>query len=100
MDRDKSKAFTLKEMRHLLALFGASAALIGADSLTLRKLHLFEQREFAVFSKSICGVKVPDSHRVRSRSESFFAYFFCGVKKYERNKISFIFKNVSLNTVS
>ena len=69
-------------MRHLLALFGVSAELNEVRAITLRKLHLFEQSESVVFSNWSYAEKGVGSHRPRSRSESFFAYFFCGVKKY------------------
>jgi len=69
-------------MRHRLSFFGASAELNEVKAVTLRKLHLFERSESAVFSHWFYVEKGVGSHRPPSRSESFFAYFSCGVKKY------------------
>jgi len=69
-------------MRYRLSFFGASTELNEVRAITLRKLHLFERSESAVFSDCSYVEKVVGSYRPRSRSESFFAYFFCGVKKY------------------
>jgi len=82
-------------MRHRLALFGASTELNGVKAVTLRKLHLFERSESAVFSHWFYVEKVVGSHRPRSRSESFFAYFFCGEKKYGSYEIKVHLKGYS-----
>ena len=69
-------------MRHRLSFFGVSTELNEVKAVTLKKLHLFERSESAVFSHWFYVEKVVGSHRPRSHSESFFAYFFCGAKKY------------------
>jgi len=82
-------------MRHRLTFFGASTERNEVKAVTLRKLHLFERSESAVFSHWFYAEKVVGSHRPRSRSESFFAYFFCGVKKYGSYEIQFHLKKYS-----
>ena len=81
-------------MRHPLALFGASTELNEVKVMTLRKLHLFERSESAVFSHWFYVEKVVDSYRPRSRSESFFAYFFCGVKSMGVMRLKFKDKSI------
>jgi len=82
-------------MRYRLSFFGASTELNGVRAITLRKLHLFEQSESVVFSDCSYEEKEVGSYRPRSRSESFFAYFFCGVKKYGSYETKFHLKGYS-----
>ena len=50
-------------MRHRLSFFGASAELNEVKAVTLRKLHLFERSESAVFSHWFYVEKGVDSCR-------------------------------------
>jgi len=48
---------------------------------SVNKITLSDRREFGIFRSVVSVMKAVGSHRPRSRFESFFAYFFCGVKK-------------------
>jgi hypothetical protein len=68
-------------MRHRFALFQTSAELTGTLFVSLRKSRCLSASELGIFSEKESVRKVVGSYRPRSLFESFFAYFFCGVKK-------------------
>jgi len=84
-------------MRHHLSSFRNIYSAERKERSFVKKTVLFERRELTVFRSEETEVKVVGSYRPRSRFESFFAYFFCGEKKFERMKESNNYQSVQRN---
>jgi len=73
-------------MRHRLSSFQNIYSAESREWNFVNKTVLFERRELTVFRSGENEVRVVGSYRPRSRFESFFAYFFCGEKKFENTR--------------
>ena len=79
-NRDKSIAFTLINALPLCFFRGIYRADCN-EWTSVKKITLFEHSELGIFRKGANARKVPDSHRARSRHESFFGFVFLRRKK-------------------